>query len=165
MTSYLLAGPGEEPVTLAEAKAWCRIDGTDDDALVTALIAAARLHVESGTGRALLDQSWRLTLECARGLLVELPVVPVGAVVAATADGTAIDVIVQGDCVLLPAAGYRQLQIDYTAGYGGTDDVPADLKQAILLLVAYWFENRDTTVAETPGGVERLLAGYRRVRL
>jgi uncharacterized phiE125 gp8 family phage protein len=63
MTSYLIAGPGEEPVSLAEAKAFCRIDGTDEDALVSALITAARLHVESITGRALLTQTWRLILQ------------------------------------------------------------------------------------------------------
>jgi len=40
MTSTLIAGPGEEPVTLAEAKAFCRVDGSDEDALVSALIAA-----------------------------------------------------------------------------------------------------------------------------
>ena len=37
MTSTLIAGPGEEPVSLAEAKAWCRIDGDDEDGLVAAL--------------------------------------------------------------------------------------------------------------------------------
>src|SRR5690242_18760477 len=64
MTSYLIAGPGEEPVSLAEAKAFARIDGSDEDALVGALIAAARLHVESLTGRALITQTWRLVLPC-----------------------------------------------------------------------------------------------------
>ena len=57
MTSTLIAPPGEEPVTLAEAKAWCRIDAADEDALLSALIAAARLQVESLTGRALVTQT------------------------------------------------------------------------------------------------------------
>jgi len=157
MTSTLIAGPGEEPVTLAEAKAFCRIDADDDDALVAALIASARLHVEAMTGRALVEQTWRLSLTCAP-LLVELPVVPAIALVAAP-DGAAL----QGDAVLLAEAG-GDVTIDYTAGYGDAADVPADLKQAVLTLVAYWYENRDALTAP-PLGFDRLIAGYRRVRL
>ncbi len=37
-------------ITLAEAKAHCRIDGTDDDALLEAVIAAAEDFVASQTG-------------------------------------------------------------------------------------------------------------------
>jgi hypothetical protein len=157
MTSTLIAGPGEEPVTLAEAKAFCRIDGSDEDALVEALIAAARLQVESLTGRALVTQSWRLTLDCAPRL-VELPVIPVASLLAAP-EGA----VLQGDAVLLPEP-VDDLSIDYTAGYGDAADVPADLKQAVLTLVAYWYENRDA-LAAPPLGFERLVSSYRRVRL
>jgi hypothetical protein len=158
MTSTLIAPPGEEPVTLAEAKAFCRIDGDGDDALVSALIAAARLQVESLSGRALVTQTWRLTLEDVPGLVVPLPVIPAIALVDAPDGATLV-----GDAVLLaePAA---TLTLDYTAGYGDAAAVPADLKQALLLLVAYWFEYRDS-VSAPPASVERLLAGYRRVRL
>jgi uncharacterized phiE125 gp8 family phage protein len=54
--------------------------------------------------------------------------------------------------------------VDYTAGYGDAADVPADLRQAVLTLVAYWYEHRDS-VTTAPVGFERLIAGYRRVRL
>ncbi|MEO6014103.1 MAG: head-tail connector protein [Devosia sp.] len=157
MTSYLIAGPGEEPVSLAETKLFCRIDGADEDALVSALIAAARLHVESLTGRALIAQTWRLVLDSSP-LLVPLPVVPAIALVDAP-DGA----VLQGDSVLL-AEQVDQLTLDYTAGYGGAEDVPQDLKQAVLTLVAYWYEHRDS-VTEAPLGFERLVSSYRRVRL
>src|SRR5690348_5785828 len=113
MTSYLIAGPGEEPVSLAEAKAFARVDGSDEDALVSALIAAARLHVESLTGRALVTQTWRLVLKCVSGLVVQLPVVPAIALIEAPDDA-----VLQGDSVL-PAAPVDELSLDYTAGYGG----------------------------------------------
>ena len=158
MTSYLIAGPGEEPVSLAEAKAFARIDGSDEDALVSALIAAARLHVESLTGRALVTQTWRLVLKCVSGLVVPLPVVPAIELVDAP-DGA----VLQGDAVLL-ASRVDELSIDYTAGYGGAEDVPQDMKQAVLTLVAYWYEHRDS-VTTAPVGFERLVASYRRVRL
>ena len=157
MTSTLIAPPGEEPVTLAEAKAFCRIDGSDEDALVNALIAAARLQVESLTGRALITQTWRLTMACAPRL-VELPVIPVAALVAAP-DGA----VLQGDAVLL-VEPVDELTVDYTAGYGAAADVPGDLKQAVLTLVAHWYENRDA-VTMPPLGFDRLIASYKRVRL
>lgn len=157
MTSTLIAPPGEEPVTLAEAKAFCRIDGSDEDALVNALIAAARLQVESLTGCALITQTWRLTMACAPRL-VELPVIPVAALVAAP-DGA----VLQGDAVLL-VEPVDELTVDYAAGYGAAADVPGDLKQAVLTLVAYWYENRDA-VTMPPLGFDRLIASYKRVRL
>ena len=133
------------------------IDFDDDYLLFLALIASVRLHVEAMTGRALVEQTWRLSLTCAP-LLVELPAVPAIALVAAP-DGAAL----QGDAVLLAEAG-GDVTIDYTAGYGDAADVPADLKQAVLTLVAYWYENRDALTAP-PLGFDRLIAGYRRVRL
>ena len=157
MTSTLIAGPGEEPVTLAEAKAFCRIDGSDEDALMSARIAAARLQVESLTGRALVTQTWRLTMTCA-SRLVELPVIPAASLVDAP-DGA----VLQGDAVLLVEPA-DELTVDYTAGYGDAGDVPGDLKQAVLTLVAYWYENRDA-VTMPPLGFERLIASYKRVRL
>lgn len=59
------AAPAEEPVTLAEAKLWCRVDTdlTVDDALITALIPAARIYVETFTGRQLVTATYRLTLD------------------------------------------------------------------------------------------------------
>ncbi len=48
--------PVVEPVTLAEAKAHCRIDTDTDDAYVTALVTAAREWVESYLDEALLHQ-------------------------------------------------------------------------------------------------------------
>jgi uncharacterized phiE125 gp8 family phage protein len=54
------SGIGAEPIHLDEAKAQCRIDITDEDALVSALITAARVHVESATNRAMMTQAMRV---------------------------------------------------------------------------------------------------------
>lgn len=59
----LIDGPASEPVTLAEAKLHARIDIDDDDDLVTALITTARQWVEQTTGRCLMTQQWKLTLD------------------------------------------------------------------------------------------------------
>lgn len=46
-----LSVPALEPVTLAEAKAQLRIDGTEEDLLIASLISAARERVENYTNR------------------------------------------------------------------------------------------------------------------
>lgn len=60
MPSAIVTQPLTEPVTLAEAKLHLRVDNTADDALVSALIAAARQQVETITRRAFITQSWKL---------------------------------------------------------------------------------------------------------
>ena len=51
MSLTLITPAAAEPITLAEARAQCRIDGTDEDALLTIAIAAARSRAEHETGR------------------------------------------------------------------------------------------------------------------
>jgi uncharacterized phiE125 gp8 family phage protein len=60
-----LTEPQELPLSLAEAKAFLRIDEdlTAADALVMALLRSAVSHMERWTGRALVTQTWRLTLD------------------------------------------------------------------------------------------------------
>ena len=59
------------------------------------------------------------------------------------------------------------ITVRYVAGYGDTgDSVPTPIKQAILLLVGHWYENRETVnigniTTEIPMTVEFLLAPYR----
>lgn len=192
MTSYLLAGPASEPVSLVEAKAFLRVDDDAEDGLISTLITAARLHVEGITGRALVAQSWRVVLDAwPRDRIVTLPVGPLSSLTAIRAYDA------NGDAVTVPLAQFQPetgtgaarlplpasvagmpllrerqgIEVDYVAGFGvDATSVPADLRQALLVLVAYWFENRDAVIiagsgAVVPTGFDRMVSPYRRVML
>jgi uncharacterized phiE125 gp8 family phage protein len=191
MTAALISGPALEPVSLAEAKAHLRLDTDDDDQLVTAAIAAARIHVEATTRRALIEQAWRVYLDTwPPKRIVPIPVAPLIAVDAVTVydgngDPATIDpddyevdaVSVPGRLVLsalVPMLAGRLangIEIDITAGYGPSSvDVPAPLRQAVMMLVAHWYEHRgavdhDPALAGVPLGFEALVAPYRIIRL
>jgi uncharacterized phiE125 gp8 family phage protein len=59
----LVTDATSEPITLADAKAFCRVDIPDEDALITSLISAARRYVEKETGLALNTQTWAAVLD------------------------------------------------------------------------------------------------------
>ena len=63
MSAILLNPPAAEPLSLADAKSYLRVAHDDDDAIIAALIASARHHVESLTRSGLLTQTWRLILD------------------------------------------------------------------------------------------------------
>lgn len=55
--------PIAEPVTLAEAKLWARVDITDDDTLITSLITAAREYVEEVTKRQVMTATYTMGID------------------------------------------------------------------------------------------------------
>lgn len=59
----LITAPSVEPLTLQEAKDQLRINTTDQDARITAYIAAARQFCENFTNRAFITQTWELWLD------------------------------------------------------------------------------------------------------
>ena len=189
MTPIMLQGPAAEPVGLAEAKAYLRVDANDEDELVGLLVTAARLTVEVECGRALIQQRWRLSLDrWPRGGRIPVPIAPfraceavrvhagAGAPSLLPPDAYVADAAVDGGCIQLigpaPAPTRRAggIEADIVVGYGlSPGDVPGPLRQAVRLLVARWFERRGDDVEEgparLPGEVAALLAPYRGARL
>ncbi len=187
MTAALITAPALEPVTLADAKAHLRLDADDDDQLLNAAIVAARVHVEALTRRLLIEQGWRVYLDqWPKKRIVRLtpaPLISVDAVTVYDANGdpTVVSeddyevdaVAVPGRLVLSGAApvvvgkAVNGIEIDVTAGYGPSSiEVPAPLRQAVMMLVAHWYEHRgvvghDMAGAIPPLGFDALIAPYR----
>lgn len=163
----MISPPTIEPVTLAEAKLHCRIDHPDEDSLITSLIIAARQWLELATRRSFITQTLKLSLP-GWPQTIQLPHPPLQSVsnvayltssgetvIVESANYTVISACEPGE--IIPA--YSQswpstslalglpVQIEYLAGYGDTADaVPQLYRQAILLMVAHWYENREATL-------------------
>jgi uncharacterized phiE125 gp8 family phage protein len=149
------------PVTLAEAKAHLRVDGSDEDDLITALVEAATSAVEEETGRALVTQTWDYAVAQPSGK-VYLPLHPVASVSTLTYYDTAdsAQTLTVSDYYLFKGPDKAWLEpkdnvdwpemkdradaltVTFVAGQA-VADVPQALKQAVLLLVAHWFEHRE----------------------
>ncbi len=165
-----LLAPAAEPVTLAEAKLQCRVDGADEDALLNSLIATARLQAEHRTGRALITQKWRLTLDRFPFDSLELPLAPAASVEAVTyldENGTRQTLaaasyrLITDELVprLVPSYGEAwpscrvtpgSVQVDFTAGYGAAGaNVPSTVRQWMLLAISTWYAQRDVVITGT----------------
>lgn len=224
MPSKLLTPPTAEPIDLATAKAHLRVDFSDDDAYITALITAAREYSETFMGRSLMTQTWQLNQDSFPALSPNVPYAvaapsgtlygvwnqqgssplgwqtdlssfrlpwpPLQSVTSITWTDTAGNVStvpsstyivdtfsepgrvalafgqtwpsqsVQGNAIQ-PVGG---VTVTFVAGYTSAANVPQSAKQAMLLLLASWYENREDIVIDRrisavslPLGVEALL--------
>ena len=124
---------GGEPVTLQEAKDWCRIDVTDDDTLITALIKAARIICENYANLSFIERT--VTAKIKNGLGgISLPYGPVTSEVAFYDDED-----VELTDYLLKDGDSNEVTAIYNAGY---EALPENLKTAILNQIAWMYENR-----------------------
>ena len=175
MPITLLAAPAAEPVSLAEAKAYLRLDHDAEDELVGALIAAAREKVEALTRRVLVEQRWRAVLtvpdDGSPVTLKPRPVREVEALRVRAPDGaleTLDPEIYQfdwaGERLLLRPGLARRIEIDLACGYGDPEDVPESLRLAVKRLVADAFERRSGADGP-PAEIADLVAPYRDFRL
>jgi len=176
--------PASEPVTKAEAKLFARIDITDDDDLVDALIEAARREVESFTRRSLINTTWDMTLDCfpATILLPRSPLSSVTSISYVDTSGTTqtlTSTLYRVDTASLPGRitnAYGQtwpatqavtnaVTVKFVAGYGATAaSVPEPMKLAIKIMINDWYEHRESQSEiklYMNKAIERLLWSYR----
>lgn len=189
MTYALIAPPSAEALALDEVKAHLRLDGSDEDALLSSLIRVAREHLERVTGLCLMAQGWRLYLDSvpedgviqiARGPVQAIESVMLydagGEEVSLPLDGHVLDRGARPARLILghPAEGARAIngiEIDFSAGFGDTAaDVPDTLKRAMLMHVAQMFAFRGAVAvtdqpADIPDGYDRLIAPFLMRRL
>lgn len=168
MSVRVVTKPAYEPVTIAEAKLWCRIDDddTDEDAMVLLLISAMREYAEELTGRSYVQRTLELRLDkFPDDGEIELPFPPVQSVSSVSyidGDGTLQTLSVsptgwQEDLVSEPAricplyaqtwpasqAVYGAVRVRYVAGYANPNAIPKKLRLWMQARVATLFENRE----------------------
>lgn len=178
--------PVVEPVTLAEAKAHCRIDTDTDDAYVTALVTAAREWVESYLDEALLHQQLVMRMD-GFPAEIELPRPPMATAGTHTAVSITYVMNSTGSTATLATNQYRvdrdsrpgvlrtvyggswpsylldynAVSVTWWAGRASAANVPQGVKNAILWLVGLWYEKRmaadAANLSEIPFGVKALL--------
>lgn len=169
MALIRIAAPASEPLTLAEAKAHCRVDHSDDDALIAALIVAAREQAEHETGRALVTQTWELVHDAFPEAFVlrKAPVQSVTSVKYLDSTTGTEQTLNPADYLLDNASepgyvvpGYGKawpasygvpnaVRCRYVCGYGLAAAVPQAIKQWMLLAIGTLYAQRETIVAGT----------------
>jgi uncharacterized phiE125 gp8 family phage protein len=177
MALLLITPPAAEPVSLAELKAWCRVDASDQDELIGGLGIAAREYVEQALGRQLVTATYDLVLDAFPADAIAIPRPPLQSIVSVEyddrdgvvqtvpsdryyVDAASLDV---GWIVPLASAPWpatldaiNTVRARFVAGYGDPNDVPERIKIAIKGLAAWWFEQPEAVggvVGETVDGV------------
>lgn len=163
----LVMAPVGEPITLAEAKAHLRVDAADEDGLIGALITAARRQAEGLTGRALLSQTWKLTLDCFPADSLTLSPAQLSSVTEISyLDGAGVRQVlanteyqvITDELIGRVVPGYGKswpvcrvvddsVRVTFVAGFGGAADVPQDLKTWLLLAIGTLYANREAVLA------------------
>ena len=183
----IVTQPAAEPVTLAETKLHLRVDHNDEDGLINSLIKLARQDVERMCNLALITQTWDWSMDAWPDRLFSIPLWPLqnvtsirwknlaGTETTIDAGNYIVDASSRPGRVSLNAAyswptdelyPLAAVTIQFTAGFGADGaSVPERYRQAILLLVGHYYENREAVLAGSginvqllPLGVTALLA-------
>lgn len=169
MSLRVLTPPEYEPVTLDQAKLWCRVDDDDSaqDATLLLLIQAMRDYAENLTGRAFAPRSYELRLD-AFPARIHLPYPPLrsidylryvdggGSLQSLDTSPAAYDCdpYAEPACVAplygqpwpytYPQAG--AVRLGFTAGYASRNDMPPGLRLWMQARIATLYENREQLV-------------------
>lgn len=157
-------------------------------AVIVSFLRAALAAIESRTGKAILRRSFSLGVSGWRDAAAQVlplgPVEMVSRVALVARDGTETEVAptrywlerdVQAPCLrpvgsVLPSVPVQgSVKISFDAGFAlDWEGVPSDLRQAVLMLAAHYYEYRDDTGLSRgcmPFGVSSLIERYRAVRM
>ncbi len=176
-----------EPVSVEDAKTHLRVDSDVDTAYIGTLVSSTRRWAERFTRRAFNTQTWTVTFDRFPTGDILLPFPPLQSVSSITYVDNNGDTQTWSDSeygvntASLPGRvqlGYSEsypdtrsqpnaVTVTLVAGYGDADtDVPDDIRHALKILVAHFYEQRElvitgTIVAKVPQSAMSLLWSYR----
>lgn len=183
-----ITAPVSDPVTATEIYRHLRlVEDATEKAYADACENVAREYVEQYTGTALLTQTWEVTLDGWWDGVLELPYPPLQSVSSIKyIDSDGVEQTLSASLYQVTTGspvGYVQwkpdttvptaraeagaIRIRFVCGYTSSSLVPASLKQAVLLMIAQWFENREPTLLsgaipqEIPYTARALMDQYR----
>lgn len=169
-----------EPVSLSEAKAHCRVDGDDDDTLLSGLIAAARGHVEAYCGTVLMSQTVAIKCDGFADFAL-FPIVPLSSVTSVSyvdtagatqtlstgvyevrSDGLIASLALKGGQSWPDTQAGSRITVTAVVGYS---TLPDPVQHAVKLLIGQWYDNRaaatEKPLIAMPNAVEALLTNHR----
>jgi uncharacterized phiE125 gp8 family phage protein len=167
--------PAEEPLTLAESKLYLRVDGTEEDTLISAMIVATRHAAEQYLRRTLITRQWKLAFDDAAPVEARLPMGPVRSITQVNVvTESGVSSTVSSTLYRLNAARSKilfdqqicafRVEIIYEAGFGTAVEVPSSLRQGMLAHLAELYDGR-SVAAPLPDCAVALYHPYREVRL
>ncbi len=154
-------------LTLDEIKDHVYEKSSDYDSMLTVLSQVAREYAEARTWKQIIPATYTLYLDVFPDGIIELPKPPVISVTSVkyydTDDSiqTVTTANYQNDLKSEPArlrpieswpATHQRLnavEIEFKAGFNQSDNsynLPGKIKQAMLLLIKHWFDNRETVL-------------------
>lgn len=173
MKLSLVTAPAVEPLLLAQVKDHVRVSGTDEDAYLGQLISTVTSHLDGWAGimgRALISQTWDLFLDWFPWEIA-VPLPPLQSVttvkytdndgVQQTLATSVYTVVSQGNSTGKIVQAFNQtwptirmvpnaVEIQFVAGYGDSwNDVPLDIRHAMLILIGQMYEYREEVVTGT----------------
>ena len=163
--------PASEPISYDSASDHLRVDSAQDIAYIEGLISVAREYVESVTGRATVETSFKLVCNSWQSLfqtgensltylipIFRTPLISVESVKYYAPDASSLTTMSESDYRVItttepgmiqvtgeiPSVEDRPdaIQIEFTAGHESATDIPATLCHATKMLVAHLYENR-----------------------
>lgn len=149
---------GNEPITLEEAKAWMKVDGTADDTLITELITQARELIENYLNRSLVATT--ITCDATPRYELRPPYGPVETITSVVDEnGDPVEYYWDGFVITFGSSTFSVTQgwtpIYTTTSYDtATEAIPSGLKLAMLETITYLYEfrgdgmdNKDTRIS------------------
>lgn len=191
MALKLITAATTEPIDVSEMKGHSRIPVDEDDAIILSYIKAARDLVEAITKRRLISQTWEYYKDgfpdddpC-----FTLPFPPVASITFLKyldTSGNTITMVNGTDYITDIISEPARIRVPYTVGrwpltqygvpntmwvrfvcgYANAAAVPEGIKQALRMLTAHFYENREAharggSFNEVPDGLMALLSQYR----
>jgi uncharacterized phiE125 gp8 family phage protein len=172
----LVTPPAGEPLTLAQAKTFLRIEHSADDEPITRAIAAARVAAEQYIKCALLPQTWEVSVANPSTMTLRLPVGPAQSIASitlvnelgatSTMSASNYRLSVDGFAVLFTnPPSIEKMTVRFVAGIATTlSEIPQPVIQGMLHHIAVMMENRD---GDVPMPVQAMACyqPYRRISL